>query len=259
MVRGGLLGRVQLRPAGEVKRDFVTPWSPLSPRVSIDPRPGNLTGWFAGHDRNVPREPSRRLRQYAICEECIQATLPGASRPSLARIDSSADRERRRFCSRRPRGHRGQQSRDRATERDALLPVHRLRRADRRARGGRRVLAPGGSRQLVRRRDADRSGAGHGARPLRRCVRHIQHADGALRPGSGDDGRPGARGSRLADVRGRDSWRGVRGFLYTANVVLLWASAPAVSIGGEMSLIVNYIVFGAVAAGIYKFWQHRQA
>ena len=49
------------------------------------------------------------------------------------------------------------------------------------------------------------------------------------------------------------------GFLYTANVVLLWASAPAVSIGGEMSLIVNYIVFGAVAAGIYKFWQHRQA
>lgn len=49
----------------------------------------------------------------------------------------------------------------------------------------------------------------------------------------------------------------VGGFLYTANVVLVWAGAPNVTIGGELAMIVNYVVFGAVAAGAYKFWQHR--
>ena len=48
------------------------------------------------------------------------------------------------------------------------------------------------------------------------------------------------------------------GFLYTANVLLVWAGAPTVTIGGELAMIINYVVFGIAAAGAYKFWQHRR-
>jgi len=47
------------------------------------------------------------------------------------------------------------------------------------------------------------------------------------------------------------------GFLYTANVVLTWTIAAGVTIGGNLSLIANYVIFGATAAAIYKYWQHR--
>jgi len=30
-----------------------------------------------------------------------------------------------------------------------------------------------------------------------------------------------------------------------------------VTIGGNLSLIANYVIFGATAAAIYKYWQHR--
>jgi hypothetical protein len=46
------------------------------------------------------------------------------------------------------------------------------------------------------------------------------------------------------------------GFLYTANVVLLWNVAPGVSLGGGLAIIANYALFGIVAAAIYKARQH---
>lgn len=46
------------------------------------------------------------------------------------------------------------------------------------------------------------------------------------------------------------------GFLYTANVVLLWNAAPSVSLGGGLAIIANYAIFGGVAAAIYKARQH---
>lgn len=49
------------------------------------------------------------------------------------------------------------------------------------------------------------------------------------------------------------------GFLYTANVLIVWAGAPTVTIGGELAMIVNYVVFGMAAAAAYKAWQHRSA
>ena len=47
------------------------------------------------------------------------------------------------------------------------------------------------------------------------------------------------------------------GFLYTANVVLVWAGAPTVTIVGETAMIVNYVVFGVASAGVYKLRQHH--
>lgn len=45
------------------------------------------------------------------------------------------------------------------------------------------------------------------------------------------------------------------GFLYTANVVLLSAVAPNATIGSGLGIIVNYALFGLVAAWIYKVRQ----
>lgn len=47
------------------------------------------------------------------------------------------------------------------------------------------------------------------------------------------------------------------GFLYTANVVLTWTVSPDVTLGGNLAMIINYILFGATAALVYKYWQHR--
>lgn len=45
------------------------------------------------------------------------------------------------------------------------------------------------------------------------------------------------------------------GFLYTANVILLSAVSPGASLGTGLGLIVNYALYGAVAAWLYKVRQ----
>jgi len=42
------------------------------------------------------------------------------------------------------------------------------------------------------------------------------------------------------------------GVLYTANVVIFTFTAPGPTIGSGLAIIINYIVFGMIAAWVYK-------